>query len=104
METKRELQIKATELIESSPKESIAIGKRIWDEFEGIDVFNLYDALQVLKAARNDCSVDFDFIFKVEKKYSEKEEVINKFKWYVFDKYMKDKKNIALLPNEINLN
>ena len=104
METKRELQIKATELIESSPKESIAIGKRIWDEFEGIDVFNLYDALQVLKAARNDCSVDFDFIFEVAKKYSEKEEVINKFKWYVFDKYLKAKKNIALLPNEININ
>lgn len=104
METKRELQIKATELIESSPKESIAIGKRIWEEFEGIDVFNLYDALQVLKAARNDCSVDFDFVFEVAKKYSEKEEVINKFKWYVFDKYLKAKKNIALLPNEININ
>ena len=82
METKRELQIKAKELIEVSPKESIAIGKRIWDEFEGIDEFNLYDALQVLNAARKDCSVDFAFVFEVAKKYSEKEDVINKFKWY----------------------
>lgn len=103
MENKRELQIKAKELLDSSPKESIAIGKRIWNEFEGIDEFNLYDALQVLNSARKDCNVDFEFIYEVAKKYSEKDEVINKFKWYVFDKYLKGKKNIALLPNETNI-
>lgn len=103
METKRELQIKAKELIESSPKESIAIGKRIWDEFEGVDEFNLYDALQVLSAARKDCSVEFDFVYEVTKKYSDKTDVINKFKWFVFDKYLKGKKNIALIPNESNI-
>lgn len=103
METKRELQIKAKELIVSSPSESIAIGKRIWNEFKDADEFNLYDALQVLNAARKDCNIDFEFIFEVAKKYSEKEEIINKFKWYVFDKYLKAKKNIALLPNEANI-
>ena len=104
METKRELQIKANLLIDSSPKESIAIGEKIWNDFEGTDEFNLYDALQVLKATKNDSEVDFDFIFAVAKKFSDKEEVINRFKWFAFQKYLKNKKNIALLPNEVNIN
>lgn len=103
METKRELQIKAKELINSSPKESIAISKRIWNEFEGTDEFNLYDALQVLNTARKDCSVEFEFVYDVVRKYSEIDEILNKFKWYVFYKYLKGKKNIALLPYEANI-
>lgn len=104
METKKELQSKAKELVDTSPKESIAIGKRIWNEFEGADEFNLYDALQVLKAAKNDCTVDFDFVYEVAKRYSDKDDVINKFKWFAFQKYLKSKKNINLLPNEVNIN
>ncbi|MNK07672.1 polynucleotide phosphorylase/polyadenylase [compost metagenome] len=104
METKSELQIKVKGLLESSPKESIAVSKRIWEEFKDEDAFNLYDALQVLKAAKNDSSIEFDFVYEVAKKYSDKDEVINRFKWFAFNKYLKGKKNIELLPNEVNIN
>lgn len=104
METKIELQNKVKGLLDSSPKESIAISKRIWNEFEGVDVFNLYDALQVLKAAKNDSGVEFDFVYEVVKKYSDKEEIINRFKWFAFNKYLKGKKGIDVLPDEVNIN
>jgi hypothetical protein len=104
METKRELQIKAKELIDSSPKESIAIGRKIWTDFDGADKFNLYDAIQVLKAAKNDCTVDFDFVFNVANAYNDNNDVINNFKWFAFYKYLKSKSSIDLLPNEVNIN
>ncbi|MEC5167244.1 tetratricopeptide (TPR) repeat protein [Flavobacterium sp. PL11] len=104
METKRELQIRAKELIDTDPKETISICKRLWNEFEGDNIFNLYDALLVVKAAKNNIEIDFDFVHQVAKKYADKEEVINNFKWFVFRKYLKGKKGIELLPNEVNIN
>lgn len=100
---KRELQIQAEKLIKNNSQEkAMVICKKLWNEFpkNEPEAFNLYDALLTLKATKNNQNVNFKFIYKVTKMFSENPQVKNSFSWFIFFNYIKGSTNNDIIQNE----
>ncbi len=90
--TKRELQIKAKQLIDDRlPSEAMYVIKEMWSKFPNgsEDEFNLYDAQLTLKATRDNNDIDFNFIYEVVKQFTENEKIKTDFGWFVFNNFLK---------------
>lgn len=97
MESKFELEKKAKELLQKSPKESAKIYRRIWDEFP--DQCNVWDALFSLKALRGAAVEDVKWARSLAEKHDD-EKVRGLFGWYIYDIYVKKKPNDNILRFE----
>lgn len=97
LETKKDLEIKAKQLIDNSPCEAISIYQTIYKHHN--DVFNNWDAFFVMKAMRNCPTIDLDWCYEIVNKFRE-EKVCNIYGWLILDKCVKGKTRLELLENE----
>lgn len=98
METKRDIETKARNLIESSPAEAVKLYEIIWSEFNV--QFNGWDGLRYLQAMRKDVSIKSAIIKEVVEKFKDEEKVTGLYSWYIFDRYVKKAEKNALISNE----
>lgn len=102
MESKKDIELKAKSLMESSPQETVILYQKLWNEFN--NEFNNWDAFFTLKALRLVDNPNIDFAFQIADKYKEDERVRGLLAWLVFDKCVKKLSRTDLLQNESRIN
>lgn len=97
METKRDLEAKAKELIPTKPDEALQKYSELWETFP--DEFNGWDALYTLKSMRASNSPNLTWATELMKKFKD-DKIGNLYGWLVFDKCVKGKNHTEILANE----
>ena len=97
MSTKKDIEIRAKDLIETDPNEALKLYRHIYDTFP--EDFNSWDALFAMKASRKAQNPDLSWAKLLTGKYTD-EKVANLYSWLIYDKCVKGKERNDLLHNE----
>lgn len=91
METYQQISSSAKEKVKSSPKEAFDLYKRLWEEFP--DEFNDWDGMFMMQAAKFANYRIYGDLIPVVDKFKEEDKVTGNYCWYVFDLFVKRRKN-----------
>jgi tetratricopeptide (TPR) repeat protein len=102
MDSKRELQDRAKQLLETDPDKSLNVCLEMYTNYPS--EFNNYDAVTLLQAARASKRVDINNLPGILENFKDYEIVSSLCGWYVFDNFIKHKTPQLILNSENLIN
>ncbi|MCX7954432.1 MAG: S1 RNA-binding domain-containing protein [Bacteroidales bacterium] len=97
METKRDLEAKARDLIGTNPDVALKIYRKMWETYP--QEFNEWDAFYSIKAMREAKFTDLNWANELAEKFKTKI-IGNIYGWLIFDKCVKGKSELEIIANE----
>lgn len=99
--TKRDLEQKAKEILNSKPQESLNLYRTIWEEFNS--QYNEWDAFFTLNAMKEVENPDFNWAMEIAEKFKQGKPN-SMFGWVVYKHKIKKCSNVQIRENEQELN
>lgn len=97
MQTKRDIETKAKNLISNNPDEAVKLYKELQEAYA--DEFNLWDAFYAMKALRASQNPDKNWAKELASNFKD-EKVGNLYGWMVYDHCLKGRQRSEVLENE----